>query len=40
MLSVLVGTPSGYAAAMFYTIVYALMSLGGFGMIILLSRVA
>jgi len=38
MLGVITGTPGGYAAAMFYTIVYALMSLGGFGMIILLSR--
>jgi len=38
MLGVLTGTEAGYAAAMFYVIVYALMSLGGFGMIILLSR--
>jgi NADH-quinone oxidoreductase subunit N len=30
--------PTGYSAAMFYSIVYALMALGGFGMIILLSR--
>ncbi len=38
LLGVLPGTGEGYAAAMFYVIVYALMSLGGFGMIILLSR--
>jgi len=38
LLGILSGTQAGYAAAMFYTIVYALMSMGGFGMIILLSR--
>ncbi|OQW93499.1 MAG: NADH-quinone oxidoreductase subunit N [Beggiatoa sp. IS2] len=38
MLGVLTGTQAGYAASMFYTIVYTLMSLGGFGMILLLSR--
>ncbi|HFC54433.1 MAG TPA: NADH-quinone oxidoreductase subunit NuoN [Gammaproteobacteria bacterium] len=38
LLGVLSGTESGYASSMFYTIVYALMSLGGFGMIMLLSR--
>ncbi len=38
LLGVLSGSDSGYASAMFYTIVYALMSLGGFGMIMLLSR--
>lgn len=37
-LGVIAGTPSGYAASMFYTIAYALMALGAFGMIILLSR--
>ncbi|BAW79790.1 NADH:ubiquinone oxidoreductase subunit N [Candidatus Nitrosoglobus terrae] len=37
-LGVLSGTGAGYASAMFYIIVYALMSLGSFGMIILLSR--
>lgn len=37
-LGILAGTPEGYSAAMFYIIVYAIMSLGGFGMIILLSR--
>jgi len=35
---ILTGTQEGYSAAMFYTIVYAIMSLGGFGMILLLSR--
>ena len=37
-LGILSGTAEGYAASMFYTIAYAIMSLGGFGMIILLSR--
>jgi NADH-quinone oxidoreductase subunit N len=30
--------PDAYSAAMFYSIVYVLMSLGGFGMVLLLSR--
>lgn len=38
LMGILAGTPEGYSAAMFYSIVYALMTLGGFGMIILLSR--
>jgi NADH-quinone oxidoreductase subunit N len=38
MLGVLTGTEEGYAASMFYTLTYVLMTLGGFGMIILLSR--
>lgn len=38
LLGVLSGTVYGYSAAMFYTIVYAIMGLGAFGMIILLSR--
>jgi NADH-quinone oxidoreductase subunit N len=38
MLGVLTASKSGYAASMFYTIVYALMSLGGFGVLLLLSR--
>lgn len=38
LLGVLAGSSSGYSAAMFYVIVYALMALGGFGMIMLLSR--
>jgi len=38
MLGILTATDAGYAASLFYTIVYSLMSLGGFGMVILLSR--
>lgn len=38
LLGVLTGTDNGYSSAMFYTLVYAVMGLGGFGMIILLSR--
>ncbi len=38
LLGVLAGTPNGYSAALFYILAYALMSLGGFGMIIVLSR--
>ncbi len=37
-LGVLSGTPTGYAASMFYTLVYTLMSVGGFAVILLLSR--
>jgi NADH-quinone oxidoreductase subunit N len=36
-LGLLAATPSGYASAMFYMISYALMSLGAFGLIVLLS---
>lgn len=38
LLGVLSGTQGGYAAAMFYAIVYVIMGLGGFGMIVLMSR--
>ena len=38
LLGVLSGNVDGYGAAMFYAVVYVLMSLGGFGMIMLLSR--
>lgn len=38
LLGILSGSKDGYSAAMFYTIVYAIMSMGGFGMIILMSR--
>ncbi|MCP4041827.1 MAG: NADH-quinone oxidoreductase subunit NuoN [Gammaproteobacteria bacterium] len=38
LLGIIAGTQAGYASAMFYMIVYALMSMGGFGMIILMSR--
>jgi NADH-quinone oxidoreductase subunit N len=37
-LGIIAGSPAGYAASMFYTIAYALMAMGAFGMIILLSR--
>jgi NADH-quinone oxidoreductase subunit N len=36
-LGLLAGTPEGYAAAMFYTVVYALMAAGAFGVLALLS---
>ncbi len=38
ILGLIAGTAEGYSAAMFYAITYALMAIGGFGMIILLSR--
>jgi len=38
MLGLLAGNQEGYSAAMFYTLTYAIMSLGGFGVIILLTR--
>ena len=38
LLGILAGTPEGYAAAMFYAIIYVLMAAGAFGMVILLSR--
>ena len=38
LLGVLTGTPAGYSAAMFYSIVYAIMTLGAFGTVIVLSR--
>ncbi|MFN3715303.1 MAG: NADH-quinone oxidoreductase subunit NuoN [Thiobacillus sp.] len=38
LLGILAGTQNGYGSAMFYVLVYALMSMGGFGMILLLSR--
>ncbi|MFO7543072.1 MAG: NADH-quinone oxidoreductase subunit NuoN [Thiobacillus sp.] len=38
LLGILAGTENGYGSAMFYVLVYTLMSLGGFGMILLLSR--
>ncbi len=38
LLGLLSGTVEGYGASMFYIVVYALMSLGAFGMIMLLSR--
>jgi len=38
LLGLLSGGVEGYGSAMFYAVVYVLMSLGGFGMIMLLSR--
>jgi NADH-quinone oxidoreductase subunit N len=38
LLGILAGTEAGYSAAMFYAITYAVMAIGGFAMIILLSR--
>jgi len=38
MLGVLAGTQAGYSAALFYTIAYVVMSIGAFGMILLLAR--
>jgi len=38
LLGILSGTAEGYSSAMFYTISYSLMSLGGFGIIMLLAR--
>ncbi len=38
LLGILSATADGYGAAMFYVLVYAVMSLGAFGMVVLLSR--
>jgi NADH-quinone oxidoreductase subunit N len=38
LYGILAGTSEGYQAALYYTITYVIMSVGGFGMIILLSR--
>ncbi|MGQ9830548.1 MAG: NADH-quinone oxidoreductase subunit NuoN [Thermochromatium sp.] len=38
LLGLLAGSAQGYAAAMFYSIVYALMSAGAFGILLILSR--
>ncbi len=38
ILGILAGTDEGYAASMFYAIVYAITTAAGFGMVILLSR--
>jgi len=38
LLGILSGTTHGYGAAMFYVCVYVIMSLGAFGMILLMSR--
>lgn len=38
LLGILCATQRGYAAAMFYTITYSIMTLGSFGMLILMSK--
>ncbi len=38
LLGFIGGGVEGYGSAMFYAVVYVLMTLGGFGMIMLLSR--
>jgi len=38
LLGILAGNQNGYSSSMFYVITYALMTLGSFGMILLLSR--
>lgn len=38
VLGALTGKEAGYGASMFYAVSYALMSLGGFGMVMLMSR--
>ncbi|PHS70763.1 MAG: NADH-quinone oxidoreductase subunit NuoN [Methylophaga sp.] len=38
LLGILSGSAEGYAGSMFYALTYALMSLGAFGMILLMSR--
>lgn len=38
LLGILAGTNDGYSAAMFYTVTYAVMATGSFGIVILLSR--
>jgi NADH-quinone oxidoreductase subunit N len=38
LMGILAGTDNGYGSAMFYVLTYALMTLGAFGMILLLSR--
>ncbi len=38
LLGILAGTPNGYSAGLFYGLVYTFMGLGGFGIVVLLSR--
>jgi NADH-quinone oxidoreductase subunit N len=38
LLGILAGTADGYSSAMFYTLAYAIMSLGGFGIVMYMSR--
>ncbi|MCR9192481.1 MAG: NADH-quinone oxidoreductase subunit NuoN [Gammaproteobacteria bacterium] len=38
LLGILINTPEGYASALFYVLVYALMAVAAFGLLVLLSR--
>ncbi len=38
LLGILAGNAQGYSSAMFYTLAYAMMTLGGFGIVIYMSR--
>jgi NADH-quinone oxidoreductase subunit N len=38
LLGIIAGTASGYSASMFYTLIYAIMSLAAFGLVSMLSR--
>lgn len=38
LLGLLAASPAGYAAALFYAVIYGLMSVGAFGLIVLMSR--
>jgi len=38
VLGFVAGTPSGYTAALYYTLIYVLVALGSFGVILLMSR--
>jgi len=38
LLGILAAGPNGYASSMFYILIYSVMSLGGFGVVLLLSR--
>jgi NADH-quinone oxidoreductase subunit N len=38
LLGILSATPEGYGAAMFYVLIYAVMSAGAFGVVVLMSR--
>ncbi len=38
LLGVMTGTREGYVASMFYTLTYSIMALGGFGVVVMLSR--
>lgn len=38
LLGLIAGTRAGYSASLFYVLIYSLMSLGGFGLLVLLSR--